>query len=334
MSYFPTMTATGEHDDDDETLRRQAKDWLVHIATGSATKDELKALDDWRAESPKHAEAFTRASDLWHALGAPLEAVEQARRPQGMARFAATGRLVGRRGFLGGALAASAAAAAGIIVVRPPFDLWPSFNELTAEYRTGTGEQRRLVVGDQSSVELNTRTSINVRTSADADSIELIAGEAALAVGAKNFAVLAAQGQTSATQAQFIVRCDDGQARVTCLSGAVNVAARGSAVTVRSGWQVAYDGAQGLGPVIQVDPEIAAGWRDGLLVFDNEPLKRVIEEVNRYRSGRIILMNSELGERRVTARFKIARLDAVLTQFQAAFGAKVTPLPGGFVLLG
>ena len=45
----------------------------------------------------------------------------------------------------------------------------------------------------------------------------------------------------------------------------------------------------GLGDVIGVDTVVVTAWRDGVLVFRNTPLVRVIEEVNRYRPGRIIL---------------------------------------------
>jgi len=144
--------------------------------------------------------------------------------------------------------------------------------------------------------------------------------------------VHAAAGRISATDAQFTVRCDGLDVRVSCLSGFVDVDYQGHAATVRARQQVAY-AAHDLGRVVAVEPEIVAGWRDGLLIFQNERLLRVIDEVNRYRSGRIVLINAELGERRISARFKLARLDAVLTQFQEVFGAKATSLGGGFVLL-
>ncbi|GGF46903.1 sigma factor regulator VreR [Aliidongia dinghuensis] len=325
-------TTTDELNSEDDALRREAKDWVVHVATGPVTKGDLKALARWRAQSPKHAEAYARAAGLWQALGEPLEAAERVPRQDPVGRSANARRPLGRRAFVGGALAASAAA--GLAVAYPPFGLWPSLGELTAQYRTGTGEQRQIALGDRSSVELNTRTSLDIRQSVEADSIELIAGEAALAAGAKPLAVHALEGRTSAIEAQFTVRCDGPVVRVTCLAGSVAVTYRGDTARILPKQQVAYAAASGLGSVTPVDPEIVAGWRDGLLVFDNETLSQVIEEVNRYRPGHIILVNAALGGRRISGRFKIARLDAVLTQFQAVFGAKVTSLPGGFVLLG
>ncbi len=316
-----------------EALRRQAKDWVVHVATGEVTQADLQELERWRVESPLHAEAYAQACKLWGMLGSPLEAVA---RPDGLrsaARPATATRTVRRRAFLGGAAAVSAAAAAGVMVVRPPLDLWPSFNELSADYRTGVGEQRKIALAERVSIEMNTRTSLNIRrNNADIDSIELIAGEAAVATGSRSVTVRAGDTSISATDAQFTVRCDGSDVRVTGLSGHVEVDCRGQVATVQPRQQVAY-AAHSLGAVVTVNPEVVAGWRDGLLIFQDERLSDVIGEVNRYRSGRIILMNAKLGERRISARFKLARLDAVVTQFHEVFGAKVTPLAGGFVLL-
>ncbi len=57
--------------------------------------------------------------------------------------------------MLGGAIAA----AAGYLVIRPPLDMWPSIEELSADYRTGEGEQRKVMLAPDISVELNTQTS-------------------------------------------------------------------------------------------------------------------------------------------------------------------------------
>lgn len=331
MSRYPMMTAMDEQTSEEESLRRQAKDWVVQMATGAVTKGDLRALERWRGQSPHHAKAYDEACRLWQALGAPLEAA--AREKEGAP---GVGRLpgVGRRAFLGGALAASAAAAAGLMIVRPPFDVWPSLRDLTADYHTGVGEQRRIFLADRATIEMNTRTSLNIHGAAGhADSVALLAGEAAVVAGSQRITLVAAEGRTAATDAQFTVRCEAQAVRVTCLGGVVEVACGGRTVALQPRSQVTY-AAQAVTPAAPIDPDVVAGWRDGLLVFDDERLSRVIEEVNRYRPGRIILTNAALGEQRVTARFKIARLDAVLTQFQAVFGAKVTPLAGGFVLLG
>jgi transmembrane sensor len=70
-----------------------------------------------------------------------------------------------------------------------------------------------------------------------------------------------------------------------------------------------------------------------MLVFHDRPIAEVIDEVNRYRPGRILLLNATLGRRLVTARFELAQLDDVILQMNQVFGARITELPGGIVLL-
>lgn len=83
-----------------------------------------------------------------------------------------------------------------------------------------------------------------------------------------------------------------------------------------------------------VDPAIVTAWRDGFLVFHATPLAEAIEEINRYRSGKIILIDDALGHRLFNARFRIANVDEVVGQIRQVFGARITSLPGGIVLLG
>lgn len=63
------------------------------------------------------------------------------------------------------------------------------------------------------------------------------------------------------------------------------------------------------------------------------PLQKVVDEINRYRPGRIIITNSELGRRIVTGSFRQDQLGGFVAQVQQLFGAKAVSLPGGLMLL-
>ncbi len=315
--------------DDPADLRARAKDWVVQIATGDASDAELREFERWRSATPQHAEAYAQAERLWRMLEAPLQA---AGRQSGKASAART-RAIGRRGFVGGGIAASVVAAGGAMLVRPPLRLWPSLSELASDYRTTVGEQRKLDLAGGVSVEMNTRTSLNIDASRpDQQRIELVEGEAAVTAGATPVRVRAGGGSVAAANAQFVVRCDAAGVQVTCLAGRVDIAVAGKDADIGARQQIGYG--HDLGTVVSVDPFVAAGWRDGMLVFENKPLAFVIDEINRYRPGRIVLTNAELGRRQVSARFRLARLDAVATQFREVFGAKVTTLAGGIVIVG
>ncbi|MDP2147544.1 MAG: DUF4880 domain-containing protein, partial [Pseudomonas sp.] len=90
MNIFSFPTA---RDTPDSRLHGEARDWLVLLTSGQATVADAKALRQWCAQSPEHAQAFEQAKRLWQQL---TPALTEAQAP----------RHFGRRAFLGGALAA------------------------------------------------------------------------------------------------------------------------------------------------------------------------------------------------------------------------------------
>lgn len=318
-------------------LDDEAYEWVARFAGGHASRVDLAALKRWMARSAAHAEAFERVSRTWESLGPVGQKLAAAgvvsrQFPQQhetkAVRFSS-----GRRAFLGGALAASMAGV-GVMVARPPLELWPSWSELAADYRTNAGEQRQITLADDISIDMNTRTSLAVnRASAEA---QLITGEAMVATPPKAlaaFTLLAADGRIVATNARFNVRVEGPSARVTCVAGDVRVEQRAAILALPAGQQVLYS-ADGIGKPVTVDPVTVAAWQNGIVIFQSTPITEVIAEVNRYRPGRIIVTNKELGRRLFNARLRIENIGRVVAQIEQAFGAHATELPGGIVLLG
>jgi len=319
---------------DRAALRTEALDWLRRLHSGEATPADAEALERWQARSPAHARAFADAALFWGVLG---EAAGKAEHDRVVAMPAPRpDRQLARRGFLVGS-AALAASAAGVLVVRPPLALWPSVAELAADYRTGTGERRQIEIENVAAVELNTRTSLDLRPPRDGDPrIELITGEAAVSTrgGAdRELVVIAGNGRAASRDASFNIRKDGAAVSVSCTAGTVAVTCADRTVAIRVGQQVAYD-ARGAGEVTAIDPEAITAWKRGLLMFRRAPLSRVIDEVNRYRSGRVILVDAALGQRQIVANFRLDRIEEVVDFMSKAMGIRVRSLPGGVVLVG
>ncbi|GGF37228.1 sigma factor regulator VreR [Aliidongia dinghuensis] len=318
-----------------EVLKREAYAWLARLTSGDATAADAAAFDRWRTTSPAHGEAFSEAKLLWKVMRPAAEVAMSQRGDAvpGMA-FGRTNRWH-RRAFLGGAAAASVASVA-YLAVRPPLGLWSSVAELSSDYRTGTGEQKRIALADSISVQLNTRTSLSLGSAMPgADHIELVSGEAAIATGVslpRPLVVTAGDGRVTARRATFNIRYLDASACVTCQDGEVTVERRGSSVTLQPLQQVSYS-TEGLDQVVAIDASVVTAWQQGLLIFRHAPLADVVAEVNRYRRGRIILMNDALGHRLVFANFRIDRIEEVVPRLQAAFSLRTTNLPGDIVLL-
>jgi transmembrane sensor len=317
-------------DQQQDRLTSEALDWLSRLSLGDLTQNDLADLRSWRDASPAHAAALTRAGDLWRVLNDPVAELAKQRLSRKTSVMIPSRRAV----LIGGG--AMAAAAAGVMIVRPPLELWPSFAELAADYRTGTGERRQLALSDAVSVELNTRTSIAVRDNGQGRSIELISGETAVNIPhamSNAFNVFAAEGSARSSRGAFNIRRRDIAVEVACIEGDVDVQCDGRDVTLQAGQRVAY-GNQGIGEISGADVPVLTSWRGGMLIFRNTPLAAVIDEVNRYRSGRIVLVDAALAQRLVSARFEINRLDMVMSQISQVFKVPVRSFPGGIVLVG
>ncbi|WP_317200967.1 FecR family protein [Janthinobacterium sp.] len=305
----------------------EARAWLILLDSGRVDARQAGEFRRWCALSPAHATAFAQARRVWQALPeAGRGLARRAPEPSGWRRWlAAAPPHAGRRAFLGGAVAASLA----YLALRPPLELWPAIGELAADYHTGTGEQRAVDVAGLATVQMNTQTRINV----GAAGIELLAGEAEVEAGpGAPFSVAAAGATLTARAARFNVRRTGDGVCVSCLSGQVEILRGGERLTLGARRQLRYDAA-GLGEGGAVDAAVSA-WRQRMLVFNQAPLALVVEEINRYRPGKIVLLSAALGRQLVQANFYIDRLDDVAALIGGAYGARVTRLPGGIVLLG
>lgn len=320
------MTESEKPAEPSDALLREAQGWVVRLHSGQVSQADIAAVTHWRMTSQAHRRAFAEANMRWGAMqtaartlaetGDPACLFPEAARPE---------RRLTRRALLGGAGAVAASVVLCLAAGRPA-GRWLS--ERSADYRTDTGEQRRIALPGGGAVEMNTQTSLAVSPAG----VELIDGEIAVTASGAPLVVTAGDGRISAGQAVFNLRYDDRKVSVVCFDGEVRVECRGRSATLPAGRHIAYD-KRGLSSAGATDPDTAGAWRRGLLIFENEPLSRVVEEINRYRRGRIVLVNGDLGRLPLDATFRLDRIDEAVPKIARVFGVKVRSLPGGLVLL-
>src|SRR5579864_9331732 len=236
---------TADCNSEADSLTRDASRWVTQLTSGEATVADAAALAHWRRESPAHEAAFAEAVRVWKRLEPSGHAfIEQ----EGLPDWSRRPRQMTRRVILGGG-GALAAAAAGYAAISPPLGLWPSFDELRADYRTATGEQRRVSLAGIT-IEMNTRTSIAVHAQGDGmDRVKLIVGEASFAVPPQSrrpLTVLAGSGRTVTSRARFDLRNIGSVVCVTCMEGQVEVEQGQRSAPLDAGSKLTYDD-RGLG---------------------------------------------------------------------------------------
>lgn len=334
-AWHDTMKKTlHDHTGSPDELKQQAWNWLRLLHSGRATTEDARGFREWMRTSPAHQAMYGEVSRRWSALKRPAGALLRAN-PDVAACYGRTQREPhrGRRAFLGAA--ASTVAVAGVALVYAPLGLWPAPSEWGADYRTAVGEQRSLALDERVNVTLNTRSSARRQMDGgETVGLDLLGGEAAvdLTGSGRAFAVAAGIGRTVAESGKFEVRYLDGKVCVTCLAGAVRVEHPAGSRTLQARQQAIYD-AISISGVAGIDPADVSGWRQGVLVFRQTRLVDALEEINRYRPGRVVLMNDAARDKSVTGHFAIASLDLALTQLQHVFGLAARSLPGGLLVL-
>ncbi|MDK7587427.1 DUF4880 domain-containing protein [Alcaligenes faecalis subsp. phenolicus] len=298
-------------------LRQQAQDWAVRLKTGQPTTVDVAAFHAWRNQSPAHAWAWNETCKDWTALGQAAQAYE--RRYAG--KLLRPERVRRDRRFFIGATASALGTLAVVGIIRPPLGMWPSWSEWQADYRTGKGEQRAVALGEHLKVSLNTLTAVSIDRSSGPPVVSLIAGEAAIDSQQAICVVQAESGRLLVNDGGFEVRrLGDNRVRVRCLVGRGELQHPAGALALAANDEVIYDAHQ-LGERRQASAG-GSDWRLGMVVFDNLPLAEAIEEINRYRPGRVVLMNDSLAQRRFTAKIQIHALDDAIDLMEKVLGVK------------
>ncbi|MEI2417933.1 DUF4880 domain-containing protein [Orrella sp. JC864] len=313
----------------DEALQAQARAWIRLIRSGRATTDDAKALAHWLGMGPAHELAFEQAKRDWHELGQVLQVHRLAR-----ARRAGVLQAGRRRWLLAGGAGVVAAGAAAVGVL-PWLGRLPALNEWGADYSTRVGELREFDLAGQVQVALSARSSLSVSTAGPAHTrLALIGGEAAVSArdAAHRIELQAGPGLLVFSSGSVDVRWLGGRACASCIEGFAELRHPLGVRRLAAGQQVAYD-TRAVQAVETVGAERLSAWRRGWLVFDEAPLPEVVADLNRYRSGRIVVVGERLAGRRLSGRFSVDDIEQALARIEQLVDAQVRSLPGGVRIL-
>lgn len=292
----------------DEAIER-----LVHLQSGSAGAAERMEFLRWRGQSPEHERAAREAEMLWGALPETRNAEEYRRRARRPRRWLA--------------LAATACVAALAVTIALPEPL----AGLYSDYATRTGERRMLELADGSRVWLNSGSALSVDFSPQQRRLRLHSGEALFEVAkdaSRPFIVEAKGGEVRAVGTRFDVDSRGPQVRVDVTEGVVQVNSAGSApVRLSAGERLSYREAAVPEPVQPLDLSSASAWQRGKLIFNQRPLGEVLDELERYVPGRIVLTDSALRQHKVSGVFDLKDPDALLKTLERLQPVKVTHMP-------
>lgn len=301
-------TITGMHDQPDtpqsvSEVQRTAHAWVIRLTSGSVLPSDVAAARAWCEQAPEHQQAFVEARRLW-SLSAHLAEPRAVARPSSR-RIWAMG------------IAASLVLGLGVTGMQKM--------ALDADYYTGTGERRQVVLADGSRITLNANSAVDVKFAADGRRITLRKGEALFDVmpdPQRPFSVQAGDLSATALGTIYAVRREGENVDVTVRRGRVAVTEGPDKVTLGVGETVGAR-TDGLGTKQSVDVDKMLAWEQGRLVFELTPLSQVLEQVERYRPGILLIRDKRLGALKVSGTFQLDHLDEGLATLESVFALRI-----------
>lgn len=291
----------------EDPLLEEAAGWVARLQSRDASERDRHDFDNWLARDPANRAAYDELHQLWGDLReVPLKS-----KSFGM-----------RRGALGNVLALVLALALCAVVYRMGLT-----DRFRADYYTAVGEVRSVVLDDGTRVDLNTDSAIAVLYSAGERRIELLRGEAFFDVaknGARPFVVHESAWRATALGTRYGVRTATGSSNgdVQVEEGSVEVSNGDERVVLAAGDAVSLGGAKRLA-VTRTDVANDTAWRTGKLIFSGRPLREVLATLERYRFGRIVVLDEAAAGQMVSGIFDLKDTDQALDVLEGSLPVQV-----------
>ncbi|WFE76957.1 FecR domain-containing protein [Roseinatronobacter sp. S2] len=297
---------------------REALEWLVRLRDEQCEDATRSAFNRWLQSGPEHRAAWAEAEALWESFD-PVRHEMVALRQRDKA--------INRRHALRLLAGVAVTGAAGWHVTRPEF---------RADKRTAAGETRNITLADGSRVNLGGRSAFALDFSPDYRRLSLLRGEAYFSIAPdahRPFSVAAMGAEIDAGGAGFNLRIWSDRAQLAVATHTVAIRqASGMPVRVNAGWQASFDHRQVFAKTEVDETEIGA-WRRGQLIFRSVPLQDVVDELARYRGGRIAVLGKATARIPITAVFEADHPDDALRTIADSLGLTLIDFPANVAVL-
>ncbi len=305
------------------------EDLITRVLSGEASDSEKRSVERWRHESAENERLFQEFLRTWRlaALHDPQERIPapppveqivelaEQRRRYATPLEPALSRLRHVRRWAAAAAAVLVAAGLGSVRV-----LWTP-QSITA---TGPDDIRTVVLADGSIVRLGPDSELGVRGS-DSRTVGLrgVAFFGVVTDPSRPFVVSTPAGRAEVLGTRFEIRASEDSLRLVVVEGRVGLTAAGQNVEARAGELSRITGGGPSEPEA-VDVWELLDWPQGLLIFQATPLQQALKEVAALFDTPVVIRDSTLASRSVTAWFENESVEEVVTTICQVVGARCT----------
>lgn len=326
---------------------QEAIAWLVRLRGANLSEAENHAFADWLTQDLSHAEAFSTAEALFDNMllaSQLLPLSDLISNPNSEVRQMQPVKLSSQRNYrpwLALPLALAAAWLFAVTLVLPSQS--HLFDSYFSDYHTNTGEIRDILLADDSHILLNSDSAVSVDYQSAKRKIILHHGQARFIVAKdalRPFDVQTDNLRVRALGTIFdIYKKSSDDIRVTVQEHAVAVLVQDenqgqpTQVQVQTGQQFIYHANGTLQPPSSINIIQSSAWQQRRLIINDRPLSELIDELGRYRVGRIFLADAQLKNLHVTGVFSLDNPDKMLVRVRKILDLQENRLGSWWVLL-
>lgn len=313
-----------------------AIDWLVRLQGPSVTDGDWMAFDAWMSSAPENAEAYDKVLAFDQEFGLLTRAYEHDAsldRAQGsvVIPFRSSRRIA--LWSAGGALAA--AFVAGAVLV--PMNRASVARETT--YSTGVGERKTVALEDGTRIDMNAASRITVRFERGERHVSMGDAQAYFDVAKdpkRPFLIDAGDTQVRVVGTAFDVRRRDGFVAVAVQRGLVEVRPTtdpaAASYRLKPGQGLSHTEGQAGAQVSSVATEEILGWREGRLIYRDQPLSVIAADLNRLFDRPVKLGDARAASMRLSGVLIVDRQDAMIGRLSNLLPVQATTTPEAIVI--
>lgn len=308
--------------------QKQAIRWQSSLSEKKCSDKVKQDFDNWLASSPENVDAFNMIQYFWDQFG-HLQAVgeselNEARR---LAKTTQTSRRL-RSGTL-----ALLFAAFGLTAAQPDLVL----KLVSKHYQTAKGDTVSIKLSDGSTIKLNTDSDIRVADILGWRKAWLENGEAWFTIhhdADKPFEVFAGHGHIVDIGTQFNVFSDANKTTVSVQEGEVALESDTSPpLTLTANQQSSVDDQGRVAEKTEINSEMIGSWRSGVLIFQNQRLNEVLQQLSRYHQAEFSVLDVKVQNLVISGRFSTTKLDETLNTLSQAMNLNIKQYQRGQFLI-
>ncbi|MEJ0038991.1 MAG: FecR domain-containing protein [Gammaproteobacteria bacterium] len=340
-------------DADQDPVHEAAAEWFAKLREPDVSLEDVLAWQRWMNAEPRHGEAFARIEEVSTLLrSVPVPSLPSASEADDdgydaevpVSAWQASKQVLFSKPGLA-RLVAWATAASVLVAIAAV--AWVNLEQATpaSTFETQIGETRTVTLADGSKVTLGGATTVTALLRQDMREIGLIRGEAFFSVAKdaiRPFEVHAGDTTVVAIGTEFnvarlsdrvVVSVVEGRVKVEPASGLVPAAVmrqlkpKRTPVKLSAGEQTTAGDAGIEPPAALPDMSAITSWQAGRLTFRAQPLRYVIEDVNRYSAKPIMIEDERLAARLFTGTVAANNVKAWLGGLQSAFEIEAVEEP-------